>query len=307
MIYWYELPTDQESMYLIIKASPLHVNEQLYNKVFNNKSSVIATSATLTISERFKYFMKRSGLEMIEGDRVKTEIYESPFNYEEQCEIWNVTHLGQPGNQAFDENVARLVGELSAQHHLGTLVLTTSYASIKNMRKILEPISQQNQFQLITQMGSASRTALLQRFIQQTSSVLLGTESFWEGVDIPGEPLEILVMSKLPFAVPTEPVVQAITEDITNNGGNAFMEYSIPEAILKFKQGFGRLIRSKEDRGIALIMDNRLSYKRYGQYFQQSIPATMRFVKNSDELQQNIHKWVKTHKTGQKAKVQRQK
>ncbi|MCK4531054.1 MAG: helicase, partial [Candidatus Marinimicrobia bacterium] len=228
-------------------------------------------------------------------------------NYEEQCEIWNVTHLGQPGNQAFDENVAQLVGELSAQHHLGTLVLTTSYASIKNMRKILEPISQQNNFHLITQMGSASRTALLQRFIQQTSSVLLGTESFWEGVDIPGEPLEILVMSKLPFAVPTEPVVQAITEDIANNGGNAFMEYSIPEAILKFKQGFGRLIRSKEDRGIALIMDNRLSYKRYGQYFQQSIPATMRFVKNSEELQQNIYKWVKTHKTSTKKKVQRQK
>jgi len=88
MIYWYELPTDQESMYLIIKASPLHVNEQLYEKVFKNKSAVIATSATLTISERFKYFMKRSGLEMMEGDRVKTVIYESPFNYEEQCEIW---------------------------------------------------------------------------------------------------------------------------------------------------------------------------------------------------------------------------
>ena len=297
MIYWYELPTDPESMYLIIKASPLHVNEQLYEKVFSNKSAVIATSATLTISERFKYFMKRSGLEMMEGDRVKTVIYESPFNYEEQCEIWNVTHLGQPGNQAFDENVAQLVGELSAKHHLGTLVLTTSYASIKNMRKILEPISQQNNFQLITQMGSASRTALLQRFIQQTSSVLLGTESFWEGVDIPGEPLEILVMSKLPFAVPTEPVVQAITEDIANQGGNAFMEYSIPEAILKFKQGFGRLIRSKEDRGIALIMDNRLSFKRYGQYFQKSIPATMRFVKSSEELQQNIQKWVKTHKS----------
>jgi Rad3-related DNA helicase len=140
----------------------------------------------------------------------------------------------------------------------------------------------------------------LQRFIQQTNSVLIGTESFWEGVDIPGEPLEVLVMTKLPFAVPSEPVVQAITEDIEANGGNAFMEYSIPEAILKFKQGFGRLIRSKEDKGIALIMDNRLSFKRYGQYFQQSIPATMRFVKNSDELHQNIQKWVKNHKSGQK-------
>lgn len=295
-IYWYELPTDQDSLYITIKASPLHVNEQLFDKVYKNKMSIIATSATLSISERFKYFMKRSGLDMIESDRVKTLIYESPFNYEEQCEIWNVTHLGQPGNQAFDEKVAELVGELSSAHHLGTLVLTTSYASIRNMKNVLEPIAQQNNFQLISQMGSASRTALLKRFIQQTSSVLIGTESFWEGVDIPGEPLEILVMSKLPFAVPTEPIVQAITEDIEKNGGNAFMEYSIPEAILKFKQGFGRLIRSKEDRGIALIMDKRLSFKRYGQYFQQSIPATMRFVKNSDELQQNIARWVKVHK-----------
>ncbi|MEA2077148.1 MAG: helicase C-terminal domain-containing protein [Candidatus Marinimicrobia bacterium] len=296
IIYWYELPVDQDSLYMIIKASPLHVNEQLYEKVFKNKKAVIATSATLTISERFKYFMKRSGMDLLEEDRTKTEMYESPFNYEEQCEIWNVTHLGQPGNQAFDEKVAGLVGELSAQHHLGTLVLTTSYASIRNMKNILEPISQLHKFNVISQMGSASRTALLQRFIQQTSSILIGTESFWEGVDIPGEPLEILVMSKLPFAVPTEPVVQAITEDIEKNGGNAFMEYSIPEAILKFKQGFGRLIRSKEDRGIALIMDNRLSYKRYGQYFQQSIPATMHFVKNSEELQQNIRKWVKKNK-----------
>lgn len=300
MIFWYELPVDSDSIFMTVKASPLHVNEQLHEKVFKNKKAVIATSATLTIADRFKYFMKRSGLEMMEGDRVRTEIYESPFNYEEQCEIWNVTHLGQPGNQAFDEKVAELVGQLSERHQLGTLVLTTSYASIRNMKSVLEPVAQQNSFNLITQMGAASRTALLQRFIQQTNSVLIGTESFWEGVDIPGEPLELLVMTKLPFAVPTEPVVQAITEDIEKNGGNAFMEYSIPEAILKFKQGFGRLIRSKEDKGIALIMDNRLSYKRYGQYFQQSIPATMRFVKNSEELQQNIYKWIKTHKTKSK-------
>ena len=300
LIYWYELPVDIDSIFLTIKASPLHVNEQLYEKVFKNKKAVIATSATLSIADRFKYFLKRSGLDMMEEGRVRTEIYESPFNYEEQCEIWNVTHLGQPGNRAFDENVAELVGMLSSKHHLGTLVLTTSYASIRNMKAVMENISKHNGFNLITQMGSASRTALLQRFIQQTNSVLIGTESFWEGVDIPGEPLELLVMTKLPFAVPTEPVVQAITEDIEKNGGNAFMEYSIPEAILKFKQGFGRLIRSKEDKGIALIMDNRLSFKRYGQYFQQSIPATMRFVKNSEELQQNVHKWVKTHKTKNK-------
>ncbi len=295
-IYWYELPTDANSMFIPIKVSPLHVNQVLFDKVFKDKMAVIATSATLTISERFKYFMKRSGLEMIDEDRVKTEIYESPFDFNEQCEIWNVTHLRQPGNQQFDENVARLVGELSAEHKLGTLVLTTSYASIRNMKAILEPASQQNNFQLISQMGSASRTALLQRFIQDLQSVLLGTESFWEGVDIPGETLELLVMTKLPFAVPTEPVVQAITEDIAKQGGNAFMEYSIPEAILKFKQGFGRLIRSKEDRGIALIMDNRLSYKRYGQYFLQSIPAAIRFVKSDEELKQNIKRWVKNNK-----------
>lgn len=295
-IYWYELPTDADSIFIPIKASPLHVNEQLFQKVFQDKMAVVATSATLTISDRFKYFMKRSGLDLIDPDRVKTEIYESPFDYNEQCEIWNVTHLGQPGNQQFDENVAQLVADLSSEHKLGTLVLTTSYASIRNMKAVLEPAAQRNNFQVISQMGSASRTALLKRFIHDTHSVLLGTESFWEGVDIPGEPLELLVMSKLPFGVPTEPVVEAITEDIAKQGGNAFMEYSVPEAILKFKQGFGRLIRSKEDRGVALIMDNRLSFKRYGQYFQKSIPATMRFVKSDDELKQNIKRWVKSNK-----------
>ena len=296
MIYWYEAPTDAENTNLTIKASPLHVNELLYEKIYKNKFALVATSATLTVAERYKYFMKRSGMDLIEPDRVKTHIYESPFNYDEQCEIWNVTHLQQPGNQHFDEQVAAIVGKLSSQFHLGTLVLTTSYASIRNMKNVLDPIAQQNNFHLITQMGSASRTALLQRFIQQTSSVLLGTESFWEGVDIPGEPLELLVMSKLPFAVPSEPIVQAITEDIEKQGGNAFMEYSIPEAILKFKQGFGRLIRSKEDKGIALFMDNRLSFKQYGKYFIKSIPATVRFVKNEDELKQNIYNWVKKNK-----------
>ncbi|MBW6458822.1 MAG: hypothetical protein K0B52_06655, partial [FCB group bacterium] len=297
MIYWYEVPVDDGSFQISIKASPLHVNEVLYEKIYKNKFALIATSATLTVSERFKYFMSRSGMDRIEEERVKTRMYESPFNYEEQCEIWNITHLGEPGNPQFDEQVADIIQELATKFKLGTLVLTTSYASIRNMKNVLDPISQQNDFQLITQMGSASRTALLQRFIQQTNSVLLGTESFWEGVDIPGEPLELLIMTKLPFAVPTEPVVQAITEDIEKRGGNAFMEYSIPEAILKFKQGLGRLIRSKGDKGIALIMDKRLSVKRYGQYFLQSIPVNVRFVKSKEELTQNIRNWMKKHKS----------
>lgn len=296
MIYWYEIPLDTESIYISIKAAPLHVNRVLYDKIFSNKYAVIATSATLTVAERFKYFMKRSGMDLLEEERVKTRIYESPFNYEEQCEIWNLTHFQEPGNKHFDEEVAKTIAELSERFRLGTLVLTTSYASIRNIRNILEPVSKQHRFQLVTQMGSASRTALLQRFIQDTNSVLLGTESFWEGVDIPGEPLELLVITKLPFAVPSEPIVQAITEDIEKNGGNAFMEYSVPEAILKFKQGFGRLIRSKEDRGIALIMDKRLSVKRYGQYFRQSVPAEIRFVKNNEELMENIGQWIKRNK-----------
>ena len=296
MIYWYEVPVDTDSISLSIKAAPLHVNEVLYRKIFSNKYALIATSATLTVAERFKYFLKRSGMDLIDGDRLKSRIYESPFNYDDQCEIWNVTHLGQPGNQAFDEAVARIVGDISMEFGLGTLVLTTSYASIRNIKSVLDPVSQRNHFQLITQMGSASRTALLQRFIQETNSVLLGTESFWEGVDIPGEPLEVLVMTKLPFGVPTEPVAQAITEDIEKHGGKPFLEYSIPEAILKFKQGFGRLIRSKEDKGIAIIMDRRLSVKRYGKYFVKSIPATVHFVKNEKELKQNISNWVKKNK-----------
>jgi len=296
MIYWYEIPTDPESIYVSIKAVPLHVNRELYEQIYRNKYALIATSATLSVAGRFKYFMKRSGMDLIEEERVKTTVYESPFDYREQCEIWNLTHFQEPGNKHFDEEVGKTIAELSARFKLGTLVLTTSYASIKNIRNILEPAAREYNFQLVTQMGSASRTALLQRFIRDTKSVLLGTESFWEGVDIPGETLELLIITKLPFAVPTEPVVQAITEDIEKQGGNAFMEYSVPEAILKFKQGFGRLIRSREDRGIALIMDKRLSVKRYGQYFMQSIPADIRFVKNSEELMENIGNWVKRNK-----------
>lgn len=296
LIYWYEVPTDANNHHISIKVAPLHVNQVLHEKVFANKHSVIATSATLTISDRFKYFLNRSGLNMIEEERRKEVQYESPFNYEEQCNVWCITQFQQPGNPKFDEQVANLLGDLSLQYKLGTLVLTTSYASIRNIKGTLEPKLRSGNIPLITQAGSASRTALLKRFTNSTQSMLIGTESFWEGVDIPGEPLEMLVMTKLPFGVPTEPVVEAITEDIKSNGGNAFMEYQIPEAILKFKQGLGRLIRSKRDRGVALILDNRLSFKRYGKYFIQSFPAPIYFVKSEEELFRNMDHWVKKNK-----------
>ena len=299
-VYWYEIPKDIKSLNIRIKASPIEVNEEIYNKILKDKHSVIATSATMTVSNRFKYFLKTTGFDLVENKRLITKLYQSPFDYEKQSSIWVVTYLGKPGDKRHDKNVAELISEINKEFKFGTLVLTTSYYSIVNLIDNMKNPYRNSNIPLIYQIGSASRSALLKRFKDLRSATLIGTESFWEGVDIPGDSLEMLVMLKLPFAVPSEPVVQAISEKIQKDGENPFMRYSVPEAIIKFKQGFGRLIRSKNDKGIALFLDNRLSFKEYGKYFIESLPNKVNFVKSKEELLENIRIWKKMQKKEEK-------
>ncbi|MEA3500712.1 MAG: helicase C-terminal domain-containing protein [Candidatus Marinimicrobia bacterium] len=295
-VYWYEIPKDSKSLNIRINSSPVEVNEEIYNKILKDKYSVIATSATITVSNRFKYFLKTTGFDLVENERLVTKMFQSPFDYESQSSIWVVTYLGKPGNKRHDEKVAELISEINKEFEFGTLVLTTSYYSIMNLIDNMKNPYRSSKIPLIYQIGSASRSALLKRFKDMKSATLIGTESFWEGVDIPGDSLEMLAMLKLPFAVPNEPIVQAISEKIQKEGKNPFMYYSIPEAIIKFKQGFGRLIRSKNDKGIALFLDNRLSFKQYGKYFLESLPTKVNFVKSKEELLDNIRTWKKIQK-----------
>ncbi|MCK5520667.1 MAG: DEAD/DEAH box helicase [Candidatus Marinimicrobia bacterium] len=292
-VYWIELPVDLKNSNIKIVATPLDVAADIYEKILKTKHSVIATSATMSIDHSFDYFTTRAGFNRIKNDQLITAEYESPFDFNKQAASWVLTFLPEPSDRDFDKQVAELMNEIAARYKRGTLLLTTSYQSIRNLRMNMEPAYTKASVPLLYQSGAASRTALIHKFRQKKNATLIGTESFWEGVDVPGEALEILAMLKLPFAVPSEPVVSAISDSYRAEGRNAFLEYNVPEAVLKFKQGFGRLIRSKRDTGIALFFDRRLSFKRYGQSFLNSLPHKPWFVKSKEELFKNLDGWFK--------------
>jgi len=292
-VYWLELPVDPKSVNIRISATPLDVAGEIHEKILEDRHAVIATSATLSIRHSFDYFNTRTGFERVGSDKLVTGEYESPFDYLRQARSMVCTWLPDPGSKGFDEEVGALMNRVAERFGRGTLLLTTSYQSIRNLRQVMEPHYTSKGMSLLFQSGAASRTALVTRFREKKNATLIGTESFWEGVDVPGEALEILAMMKLPFAVPTEPVVSAVSDSFKAKGLNSFIEYSVPEAVLKFKQGFGRLIRSKKDRGVVLFMDNRLRFKRYGELFTQSLPHEVWFVKNEEELMKNLERWFR--------------
>jgi ATP-dependent DNA helicase DinG len=285
------VPVDPKNFYIGLYAVPLAVDAYIYERILRRKHSVIATSATLTIAGSFEYFNKTTGFSRLEPGNLVCRTYESPFDYASQCAVYVPTFLGDPGHVKFEENVADLLNEIAARFQPGMLVLATSYYSIKQLSERMHIPYKEENVPLFYQAGSASRSALLNRFRESGNATLIGTESFWEGVDIPGDALEMLVMLKLPFAVPSEPIVEAITDKIKESGKNPFLEYSVPEAVIKFKQGFGRLIRSRNDTGVALFLDNRLHFKRYGRIFMDSLPGKYSFVKNREEFFKYLEIW----------------
>jgi len=177
-------------------------------------------------------------------------------------------------------------------------VLFTNYSLLNRMYDDLKSYFDGERILLLAQGKGNSRTNLINQFREFNDSVLFGTDSFWEGIDVPGEALELLVIPKLPFDVPSDPVVEARMEEIKKAGGNAFLEYSVPEAIIKFRQGFGRLIRTKSDFGAVIITDNRLSRMQYGKHFLNSLPAETSVFKTQKELLSAIKGWFdeKKHK-----------
>jgi predicted DnaQ family exonuclease/DinG family helicase len=292
-VYWYEVPVDPKNFNIGFYAVPLAVDAYIYERILRRKHSVIATSATLTIAGSFEYFLKSTGFSRLEPSRLTAKMYESPFDYATQCAVYIPTFLGDPGHVKFEENVSDLLNEIAARYQPGMLVLATSYYSIKQLSERMHIPYKEENVPLIYQAGSASRSALLSRFRDSGNATLIGTESFWEGVDIPGDALEMLVMLKLPFAVPSEPIVEAITDRIKESGKNPFMEFSVPEAVIKFKQGFGRLIRHRNDTGVALFLDNRLNFKRYGRIFMDSLPGKYSFIRSREDFFKNLDFWFK--------------
>jgi DNA polymerase-3 subunit epsilon/ATP-dependent DNA helicase DinG len=262
-IYWVEL--DPNRGRITLQVAPLHIGTLMEKYLWFEKASVILTSATLTTNGEFDYIRKR-----LNGQDAEELTVGSPFDYENAAMVYLATDIPEPndghGHQKMLENTLVNLAKTTGGR---MLVLFTSYAQLQKTSQAIEGPLSKADITVYEQGEGASASSLLDSFRDTDRAVLLGTRAFWEGVDVPGEALSVLVIAKLPFDVPTDPIIAARSETFDD----PFNEYSLPEAILRFRQGFGRLIRTQTDRGIVVILDKRLLTKRYGRLFMDSLPT----------------------------------
>ncbi len=259
-IYWVEYERNGERMTL--RSAPLHVGELVARHLWNAKRSVIMTSATLRTGGSFDYLRDR--LNAWDADELSLG---SPYDYASSTLLYLPTDIPEPNQRGYQDAVERSLIELARATEGRMLVLFTSYSQLRRTSEAIGPELRKVGIAVYEQ-GMGGRTQLLENFRNTERAVLLGTRSFWEGVDVPGKALSVLVITRLPFAVPSDPVVQARAETYDN----PFQEYQVPQAILQFRQGFGRLIRSRTDRGVVVIMDRRIQTKTYGRLFLDALP-----------------------------------
>jgi ATP-dependent DNA helicase DinG len=248
---------------VVLSAAPIDVSVLLRETLFDNLHASVLTSATLAIENRFDFFRKRLGLEDAE-----TAVVESPFDHRAQAVLYLPPRMAEPREREFIPRVVDEIHNLLELSRGRAFLLFTSYANMDRVRSALEI---ETEWPLLVQ-GDGSKVALVERFKTTPRGVLLGTTSFWHGVDVPGEALSMVVIDKLPYDVPSDPLIAARIERIRDEGGNPFVEYQTPLAVLELKQGLGRLLRSRADRGVLAVMDPRLVTKRYGKTFLGSLP-----------------------------------
>jgi Rad3-related DNA helicase len=247
-----------------IVALPLDVAPQVRDLLHAAPRGIALTSATLYVDGDTTWFRSRIGLDPCPALRI-----ESPFDYAAQCRALRTSGLGSASDPGFLPQVADLVAELSARTARRTLVLLTSHRALGALAALLE----ERGIGVLGQGLHGTRADLARRFAGTPGAILLGVDSFWEGVDFPGDALELLVIVKLPFAVPDEPLVAARAERMRAAGEDPFEQFALPEAVLRFRQGFGRLIRSAQDRGAVILLDPRLETREYGERFLTALPA----------------------------------
>ncbi|HIB03440.1 MAG TPA: hypothetical protein EYO21_06415 [Candidatus Marinimicrobia bacterium] len=286
-VYWETGKFVRGDLKISLNAVPIDTGPNLRSLIFDNTAASVLTSATLSLNTEFSYFLGRFGLEGYEEKQVKVQSFSSPFYYEDQCTYLQWAGKTGPKDQNFVPLLAKLVESLFHQYGKRTLVLFTSRAMLRECLERLESSGFGNRVPLLAQLSTGSRPALINQFRRTSNGILLGTSSFWEGIDLPGDLLEILVIAKIPFDVPNEPTTEAYNEKIEESGGNSFLEHSVPAAAIRLRQGFGRLIRSMNDEGIFINMDNRVVKKRYGHVFQSVIPVTMKTF--SEESGLHVH------------------
>lgn len=274
-VYWVETSSGRNRTVKLL-SSPVQVGETLRDELFGEVKSVILTSATLSVGkEDFGFYKDRIGLH--KSNELKLG---SPFDYRNQVKLILADDMPDPGENAaiYEQAVVDRIREHVEGIEGGAFILFTSYRMLRNCsQKLGRWMAEQNRM-LLCQGEGLQRTTLLERFRKDGNAVLFGTETFWQGVDVPGDALKLVMITKLPFSVPDHPLLEARVERIRQNGGNPFTQYQVPEAAIKLRQGFGRLIRTAQDTGEVVILDPRIRTKAYGKIFLESLPDCNRVI-----------------------------
>lgn len=275
---------------VFLKTSPVDVSDLLREKLFAGLDSAILTSATISISGSFEHYLSEVGLPR---NTVALDVH-SPFNYDQQMQFLIAKDLMNNSTSGLleIEEVIEFIAEVGLRMKGRTLVLSTSYQLLQQIDAPLSNLLEPAGIQVLAQGKNRSRASILAEFLENSQSIVLGANSFWEGIDIPGEGLSCVILLKLPFWAPNMPLIAARSEYLEKRGKNPFQDFLLPEAVLRFKQGFGRLIRSKTDRGFVILLDSRVIAKRYGKVFLSSLPLQTHFREERVQILNRIEQWV---------------
>lgn len=281
-VYWFTVQGRSSS--LALRSAPLEVGRLLREHVFHELHSLVLTSASLAVGGSFDYFCSRVGL----GPEVETLLLPSPFDYLEQALVCLPTDVPEPQSEDFDGAVETIVADVARRLQGRTLALFTSHHQLRSVYAGLKHRRDLDDVLILGQGLDGQRRQVLRTFEDSDRSLLLGTSSFWEGIDVPGDQLSCVVIVRLPFSVPTEPVFAARAERLRD----PFLQYALPQAALRLKQGFGRLIRRRDDRGAVVILDNRIIERDYGRAFLEALPPASRYLGPVHRIGRRIEQWL---------------
>ena len=296
-VYWTDIGFDKdgEIRLCVLRAAPVNAGKVLYESLYQQKKTIVFTSATLAINGSFKHFAERTGLSLVMPERLAEASYDSPFDFDKQALL--CVHKGMPvqgsvGMDRYLEELTEILKSLLLVTQGRTMVLFTSHMMLREAYYRLQDKLEESEILLLGHGIDGSRARILEEFVTSDRAALFGAASFWEGVDVPGDPLTCVVIVKLPFWAPNVPIIEARMEELEKNNRNSFREFSVPQAVVRFKQGFGRLIRNGADRGCVVILDSRIVEKRYGWQFLKSLPVRNHVRGDTALLTRKIHDFI---------------
>jgi DNA polymerase-3 subunit epsilon/ATP-dependent DNA helicase DinG len=281
-VYWFSQVSRSEN--LLLRSAPINVGSLLRDQVYRERRSTVFTSATLAVGGTFDYFASRVGL----GAEIEELILPSPFDFYHQALVCLPTDMPLPEDEMFDAGVEELIASIARRVGGRTLALFTSHRQLRDVHTALKYRVDLDDVLILGQGIDGQRRQLLKSFEESERPLLLGTSSFWEGIDIPGERLSCVIVVRLPFAVPTDPIFAARAEQVRDS----FLQLALPQAALRLKQGFGRLIRRSTDRGAVVILDNRILGRDYGKAFLDVLPPASRYVGPAAEVADRVGAWL---------------